>query len=122
MKLLEQYQSTYDAERVALELRRKGILAQVSDKFANPHSFASGAFKVGLWVIVDEQFDDAFSVLNDQDYEVQNPLTEVEMIAIEQAAAVQSRQLFAKAFDVIASSMIVVAIVVFIVHAIKENW
>lgn len=118
MKLLEQYQSAYDAETAALELRRKGILAQVSEKYSNTHSFASGSLKAGLWVVLDEQFDDACEVLKDADYEVPNPLSEQAMLAIEQAARRQGKQMVLKALNIVISSVILMAMVAYIVFAV----
>ena len=118
MKLLEQYQSSYDAERVAMDLRRNGILAQVSDKYSNTHSFASGSFKVGLWVVLDEQYEDALGLLANADYTVLNPLSEAEMLAIEGAADKASKYLFTEAFNIITNGMIILLLLGLLGYAI----
>ncbi len=83
MKLIQTYPNFQQADEKALMLRRAGVLAHVADEFSNVHSYASGAFEVSLWVVLDDQYEDACNLLADEDYSVTRPLTENEMQQME---------------------------------------
>ena len=69
MQLLGQYSSAYDADEISNFLEEKGILTFVSSK--NSHQFGkyqTGATKVGLWVVLGHQYDDAVCCLKNSTY------------------------------------------------------
>ena len=60
MKLLNKYLTLTDAEDMAERLENQGIVTHISSK--RSHSLAShrtGAINVGLWVILENQYQDA---------------------------------------------------------------
>lgn len=90
-------------------LRTKGILTQisVSRRGANASN--------GLWVVIDNQYDDALACLENPDHQVVNLLDESEMQELESIAAQQyskSISIFlVKAFLAIFAFILVVAII-----------
>ena len=86
VKLLSTYSSVSDAEDRSRFLESKGIAAFVSSKHSmRLGRYFTGAFRVGLWVILDEQYDDAIRVLNDSHHEVSYKLPQSEIAAIRQS-------------------------------------
>ena len=78
---------SFQAEDAAEKLRDLGILTHISSKDAYRTSRAStGAFKVGLWAVLDFQYKDAFSVLANSKHTVTSGLSEEELIKIETEA------------------------------------
>ena len=92
MKLVQRYRNFQEAEEKAALLRSAGVLAHVADEYSNVHSYASGAFEVSLWVVIDDQFDDACNVLNHEDYTVGNPLSEQQMMIMEKVGRESSHR------------------------------
>jgi len=84
MYLINEYRSVCDAEQDATKLRKRGILTFVSSK--NSYILSSihtGVFKVGLWAVLQNQYEDACKIISKQQCKVRHPLTEEEMITIE---------------------------------------
>ena len=88
MKLLSQYYSVPEAEEASSILREKGILTHVSGKTSNTYRIITGAVKVGLWVVLDQQYSDACELLKNRDHRVSTGLTEQELKEIESKAGV----------------------------------
>ena len=64
MKLVEEYNDSSEAEKNSLRIRRAGVMTVVTSK--RSHSLSqtkTGAFKVGLWAVFDEQYEDAIHLL-----------------------------------------------------------
>ena len=90
MKLIREYTSLTDAEAFAKRLRKKGVLTQISSVNSKQlGAMVTGAVKVGVWVVLDEQADDAASLLNNKRHAVQHLLTEEEMKLLESGAKEQ---------------------------------
>ncbi|MGH1472584.1 MAG: hypothetical protein ACRBCS_15490 [Cellvibrionaceae bacterium] len=84
MKLLKEYTDLSDAENLSERLRRKGILTHVSSKNSKQlGSFQTGAVKVGVWAVLNEQENDAISLLTNKNHKVECQLSEKEMDSIE---------------------------------------
>ena len=87
MKLLEQYRHVTSAEQAADVLQSNGIPCHISGRFSRHlGGYFTGAFKVGLWVLVDEQFDEARKLLADPSYRVKNPLTKEQQHLLQHTA------------------------------------
>ena len=83
MKLLAQYSSSFDAEEPSHLLEDNGIATFVSSKRSNKlGDIFTGAFTVGLWVVLDEQYQDACQLLVDPTHKVSNKLSVSEMMQI----------------------------------------
>lgn len=85
MKLLQRFSSLAHAEMTAVLMRNKGILVTVSDKYTynNISTAYNVATSIGLWVVIDDQYDDAINLLSNPDYIPKLQLTEEEMHIIE---------------------------------------
>ena len=87
MKLLNQYLDPQDAASAKDQLRMAGIASLV--EAMDPHSVQpskSGATHIGLWVLVDDQLDDAIRVLEDPDHVPARVLTHREIDQLERRA------------------------------------
>lgn len=84
MILLKEFDSLIDAESLAGRLRSSGVLTYISGKHANHLGPAvTGPIKVGVWVVLDHQAQDAEALLINNEHQVKQPLTEEEMITLE---------------------------------------
>ena len=83
MKLLTEYETTSEADSASLRLELKGIATFVSSR--NTLGFPPGTIGppgIGLWVVVDDQYEDAMALLLDPDHTVSNALTPEEIETI----------------------------------------
>ena len=86
MILLRQFHNSTDADSLSSRLRGKGIYTFVSSKRSyRLSSIYTGAFKVGVWAVLDNQHQDAIELLKNKRHAVQNPLTEEEMRKLDQS-------------------------------------
>lgn len=86
MKLIEEYYSQSEAEAAQEKLRKRGILSHVSSKQSHHLSSAqTGAFRVGLWAIIDNQYADACKILSGHQCKVRYPLNEAQMKELERS-------------------------------------
>ena len=95
MRLIAEYLDLMEAEDAAMRLRREGILTHISSK----HSFVisgyvTGAFQVGLWAVLDSQYEDARAYLADENHEVTSGLSEEELSRLETKASQNSYTVF----------------------------
>ena len=83
MKLLTEYESSSEADNASLRLETKGIATYVSNRHAGEFTFGMGGpIGVGLWVVLDNQYEDAMALLINPDHSVTNALSpgEIEII------------------------------------------
>ena len=93
MKLLDLYIDPADAATARGRLRQAGIASAVAPM--DPHSVQpskSGATRIGLWVLVDAQFEDALRVLEDPAYRPQRVLSAAEIDRLETAEVQRARK------------------------------
>jgi len=88
MKLVRDYHYEGDAKALSKKLRSKGILSFIAPSKAAPNKPMSGLYKqhkfrVGVWVVLENQYSDALGLSKGSRHKVGNPLTEEEMRAIE---------------------------------------
>ena len=84
MQLLTQYLDPAEATVANRQLRAAGVLCVVRD--VDPHAMQpskTGTRRIGLWVVLDEQFDDAVALLQNPDHEPTRRLDDAEMRALE---------------------------------------
>jgi len=106
MKLLAQYSDSLDAEGVSERMRRAGVMTVVTSKRShNLSRFKTGAFKVGLWAVFDDQHDDAVQLLKNKRHKPGRVISLDEMKELENAAkdqfATTSKRFFEKAATLI---------------------
>ena len=76
MKLLKEYYDLSDAEHIARKLESKGILTFISCKNSSRLTTRfKGALKVGLWIVLNNQYLDAVAYLNDRNHIIETALT-----------------------------------------------
>lgn len=110
MILLKEYSSEIDADRLAERLRAKGVLTHVSARQSKQiGSFVTGALKVGVWAVLDQQANDAVALLSNKQHTVEHPLTEEEMIELEAKMASTSSNLS----DIAIKALVTIAILGF---------
>lgn len=84
MILLKEFDNLIDAESLAGRLRSEGVLTHISGKHANHLGPAvTGPIKVGVWIVLDHQAQDAEALLINSEHQVAQPLTEEEMVMLE---------------------------------------
>lgn len=84
MKLLKEFESLADAEALENRLRAKGILTHISSAASKQlGAIATGATKVGVWAVLNEQVDDAVALLGNNKHIVKHFLAEEEMKNLE---------------------------------------
>ena len=69
MKLITYYADPAEASAARARLREAGVMTEVNS--VDPHIVKpskSGATRIGLWVVLDEQFDDAIQLLENPDH------------------------------------------------------
>ena len=87
MKLLKQFQSHTEAQLLSEHMRDHGILTYIANtNTKNLGAIGAGPLPVGVWVIVNEQVDDAVQLLHDPNHPVFSPLTEEQMQAFDKDA------------------------------------
>jgi hypothetical protein len=84
MQLLTQFIDPVDAAAVKARLVDAGIM--VKSKSVDPHIIQpskSGSQRIGLWIVFDDQFDDAVQLLQDPDHVPQRVISRDKMRALE---------------------------------------
>lgn len=120
MQLIEQYHDLYDAQDVAMELRRRGILTHISSKHShNMSGYITGTFRVGLWAVLDSQYKDACAFVLDRNHEITTGLAEKEIQRIEAQAKQSSTRLFSRFINLVLAGLVILAAAVFVL--IKSN-
>ncbi len=96
MKLLEEFEYESDARRLSERLRYKGVMTFISSTRSHqiPTISRGRAPTVGLWAVLEHQYEDAFKLLSNKDHEVKEPLSFEEMDFLE----AQSQKEFTKSF------------------------
>lgn len=85
------------AEDAAMRLRQQGILTHISFKNSFVVSgYVTGAFKVGLWAVLDAQYEDACAYLADENHEITSGLPEEELQQLESASDQHAYTVFNK--------------------------
>ena len=80
MQLVTQFIDPGDATEASTRLRKAGVMTEITS--LDPHIMSSsrtGALRIGLWVVFDEQFDDAVRLLEDPDHVPQRVISLIEM-------------------------------------------
>ena len=84
MQLLTQFLDPGDAASARRQLREAGIMIEINS--VDPHIIQpskSGSQRIALWVVFDDQFDDAVKLLQDPGHVPTRIISEIEMDALE---------------------------------------
>jgi len=85
MKLLKLVTTLQEAKNIAATLKSAGILIFIANEETRPlttQKVNMGLVKVGVWVVLDHQYDDAIAVLSNPRHIVKHPLTKQELNAM----------------------------------------
>lgn len=107
MKLLTQFYELQQATELNTALRDAGIMTFMSS--VNSHMLSStrtGAMRVGIWVVLDEQFNDAITLLSNPEHIPKKRLSFEEMEALEEEAYAQQEASNQKRIESIAAWVI----------------
>ena len=95
MQLIQQYHSLLDAQHMAMILRHHGIVAHISSKHAFSMSgLVTGTFQVGLWAVLDSQYQDACAFVINPDHHITSSISEQEITALERQAEKSAKNIF----------------------------
>jgi hypothetical protein len=111
MKLLKFTQSLSEAQAITEALRMEGIYTFTSNdeaKRIDPIGFATGVLKVGIWVVIDDQYEDAVALLKDPTHKPAHPLTSEEMHLLDEK---RKNMRFFPSFDTIATLCLSVLVI-----------
>lgn len=114
MILLREYFSSSDASDDAKKLEWQGIPTHVSSQ--KSHSLLSihtGAIKVGLWILLNHQHDDAVAYLNNNNHLVTTGLTEKQLKRLKKQASVSAYHYINKILIYTGTIAIVCVIIIF---------
>jgi len=114
MKLVDQYIDPNDAATARRSLRDAGVASHVDSM--DPHSVLpskSGATHLGLWVLLDDQYQDAVQVLENPSHRPVRILSPGEIDEIEACAEKQNKQ--ARLKDAILAALLFACLLALIV-------
>jgi len=89
MKLVTQFIDPSDATEANSRLRKAGVMTEITS--LDPHIMSNsrtGALRIGLWVVFEDQFDDAVQLLGNPDHVPQRLISLAEMKKIKSTARV----------------------------------
>ena len=116
MKLIEQYTDLHEAQADAVQLEANGIAVHVSSSDSHSLSKAqTGAYEVGVWAILEEQFEDAKALLNNPDHRVTTGLDDQAMTELKQQYEESSHLAMNDFMGYAVAFMCVLILIVFIV-------
>ena len=87
MQLVTQFIDPGDATEASTRLREAGVMTEITS--LDPHIMSSsrtGALRIGLWVVFEDQFDDAVRLLEDPNHVPQRVISLSEMSKIKSTA------------------------------------
>jgi len=93
VKLVDQFVDPTEAAAARRQLREAGIACRVDSM--DPHSVLpsrSGATHIGLWVLLDDQFEDALQILEKPAHRPRRILSPAEIEEVESSADRQTRR------------------------------
>ena len=85
MKLIRNFHYVEEAEQIAEQLRQQGIVTHISSK--GLHGYFKVAIKVGLWAVLDEQYEDALKFIADPAHTITSGLTPDQIEMLQQEAS-----------------------------------
>lgn len=96
MKLFKSFEDLSEAELVAMQMRHKGIMTYVANRNSkNLGAMGAGPLQIGLWVVLDKQYEDARRFYENPDHVVSDPLTAEQMRQLD-AQAEDARRLLSR--------------------------
>ena len=120
MELVSQYPDLGEAENDSDLLESRGIATFISNRRANRLlGHRRFVYQVGLWVIIDEQLNDAHKLLSNQNHAVSNPLSRSEIIELKNSIGSGDLTLVLR---FLAKMLLIVSLVAAAVGAVVFIW
>lgn len=117
MKLLRQFDSKAEAKDFAWKLLNNGIAVQLSGLASFNHKVITGTTKIGVWLLVDDQYQDALSVINNESAKVLNrvPNSQIEELKVNLDQDYVSLNISKSVWDkIIVFSLILIGLLLFL--------
>ncbi len=113
MKLIENCNFSGNLSEVAHFLTESGILVSTTDDYATipGKSYVARNIKIGIWVHLDNQYEDALALLENRQHVVKNPLTHTEMQSLKSEAKTYLSNAVEKAIKVLLICIVVLSLV-----------
>jgi len=93
VRMVAKYETRSEAAERAAFLQAHGIATHLSDMTSMRMNLAhQGRYRVGLWVVLEAQYDDAIGLLESPEHEVSNPLSVDQMHHMETEGAAQAKK------------------------------
>ncbi len=91
MKLIAEFFDLSEADRVSSRMRSAGVMTVVTSKRSyNLSSVKTGALKVGLWAVFEDQHDDALQLLNNHNHKPKKAISLKDMDEIQELARTET--------------------------------
>ena len=116
MKLIDEFECAHDADIASLNYREKGILTHVSSRHSNSLRVITGAMNVGLWVVLDDQYQDAIELKRNRSHQPSTALSDEEMTQLEFLGQSQLEESSSKMLSAMGYSVIVMVLAGYILY------
>ncbi len=118
MKLIDNCNFSENISEVAYFLTQKGILVSTTDDYANipGKSYVAKNLKIGIWVHLDYQYNDAVALLKNKQHVVENPLTLLEIQKLKTEANNYLGKVVENIFKKLIIGMLVIGLVFLTYH------
>jgi hypothetical protein len=123
MSLVRCHANIESAAAFSNKLRTLGIPTYIGIHRSNDTNRYGGGPKIyGVWVLLDSQLEDAKKLIKGNQHKVENPLTEEEMVGLENSMRANRKSEFLKVTSYIIVILLSIAfsIMYFISHAYKS--
>ncbi len=91
MKLITEFFDLSEAERVSNRTRSAGVMTVVTSKRSYSLSrVKTGALKVGLWAVFEDQYDDALQLLDNHNHKPKRAISLTDMDEIQELARIET--------------------------------
>ena len=116
MKLLKEFESVLDSEELAERLKEKGIAVFVSSKHSQSLSkYSTGALNVGLWIVLDVQYEDAKACLKNRRHKVITAISQDEIKIIQSEINNSSNGLILKSLSYALAFVVILLVIIYVI-------
>jgi hypothetical protein len=125
MKLVTQYFHYHEAEETSDRLRRAGVMTVALGKgFRTLGVKMTGMYQASLWVVFDDQFDDANKLLENPDHIPSRKMTTEEMNELEESIKKEQflkGQLFIRKSATVVLALLLVCVLAYVIWGVIND-
>lgn len=122
MKLFEAFDNDDVIYDMADLLRKNGILTYISGKHTSSMRIPGiGPKRLALWVVLDDQFEDAKMLLADPDHKVKHKLTEDQMRQMEQKDGELILKYFSNSPNAVAIWVSIILVLIWLIYVLYQS-